>query len=155
MNEENQRRRTRRRERPVKKKKGRILAICLAALVLAGAVYGVHTWADYSGSFQSSAEVTVKIPSGSSGRQIAAQLAEDGIISHKTVFYYYMRMTGAGAGLKPGSYVLRSDMSYAEIVEALSARQRAGRCGTGHLPGGSLPAGDRGSAGGKGCLPGR
>ena len=57
MNEENQRRRTRRRERPVKKKKGRILAICLAALVLAGAVYGVHTWADYSGSFQSSAEV--------------------------------------------------------------------------------------------------
>lgn len=67
MNEENQRRRTRRRERPVKKKKGRILAICLAALVLAGAVYGVHTWADYSGSFQSSAEVTVKIPSGSSG----------------------------------------------------------------------------------------
>ena len=121
MNEENQRRRTRRRERPVKKKKGRILAICLAALVLAGAVYGVHTWADYSGSFQSSAEVTVKIPSGSSGRQIAAQLAEDGIISHKTVFYYYMRMTGAGAGLKPGSYVLRSDMSYAEIVEALSA----------------------------------
>ena len=121
MNEENQRRRTRRRERPVKKKKGRILAICLAALVLAGVVYGVHTWADYSGSFQSSAEVTVKIPSGSSGRQIAAQLAEDGIISHKTVFYYYMRMTGAGAGLKPGSYVLRSDMSYAEIVEALSA----------------------------------
>ena len=88
MNEENQRRRTRRRERPVKKKKGRILAICLAALVLAGVVYGVHTWADYSGSFQSSAEVTVKIPSGSSGRQIAAQLAEDGIISHKTVFYY-------------------------------------------------------------------
>ena len=121
MNDENQRRRTRRRERPVKKKKGRILAICLAALVLAGVVYGVHTWADYSGSFQSSAEVTVKIPSGSSGRQIAAQLAEDGIISHKTVFYYYMRMTGAGAGLKPGSYVLRSDMSYAEIVEALSA----------------------------------
>lgn len=121
MNEENQRRRTRRRERPVKKKKGRILAICLAALVLASVVYGVHTWADYSGSFQSSAEVTVKIPSGSSGRQIAAQLAEDGIISHKTVFYYYMRMTGAGAGLKPGSYVLRSDMSYAEIVEALSA----------------------------------
>ena len=111
MNEENQRRRTRRRERPVKKKKGRILAICLAALVLAGVVYGVHTWADYSGSFQSSAEVTVKIPSGSSGRQIAAQLAEDGIISHKTVFYYYMRMTGAGAGLKPGSYVLRSDLS--------------------------------------------
>lgn len=45
MNEENQRRRTRRRERPVKKKKGRILAICLAALMLAGAVYGVHTWA--------------------------------------------------------------------------------------------------------------
>ena len=116
MNEENQRRRTRRRERPVKKKKGRILAICLAALVLAGAVYGVHTWADYSGSFQSSAEVTVKIPSGSSGRQIAAQLAEDGIITHKTVFYYYMRMTGAGAGLKPGSYVLRVEMDEGDTL---------------------------------------
>ena len=40
MNEENQRRRTRRRERPVKKKKGRILAICLAALVLAAGTKG-------------------------------------------------------------------------------------------------------------------
>ena len=62
MSEENQRRRTRRRERPAKKKKGGILAICLAALVLAGIGYGVHTWADYSGTLQSSAEVTVEIP---------------------------------------------------------------------------------------------
>ena len=121
MSEENQRRRTRRRERPAKKKKGGILAICLAALVLAGIGYGVHTWADYSGTLQSSAEVTVEIPTGSSGRQIAAQLAEDGIISHKTVFYYYLRLNGSGANLKPGSYDLRSDMSYQQIVEALSA----------------------------------
>ena len=121
MSEENQRRRTRRRERPAKKKKGGILAICLAALVLAGIGYGVHTWVDYSGTLQSSAEVTVEIPTGSSGRQIAAQLAEDGIISHKTVFYYYLRLNGSGANLKPGSYDLRSDMSYQQIVEALSA----------------------------------
>ena len=121
MSEENQRRRTRRRERPAKKKKGGILAICLAALVLAGIGYGVHTWADYSGTLQSSAEVTVEIPTGSSGRQIAAQLAEDGIISHKTVFYYYLRLNGSGANLKPGSYDLRSDMSFQQIVEALSA----------------------------------
>lgn len=121
MSEENQRRRTRRRERPAKKKKGGILAICLAALVLAGIGYGVHTWADYSGTLQSSAEVTVEIPTGSSGRQIAAQLAEDGIISHKTVFYYYLRLNGSGANLKPGSYDLRSDMSYQQIVEVLSA----------------------------------
>ena len=97
------------------------MAICLAALVLAGIGYGVHTWADYSGTLQSSAEVTVEIPTGSSGRQIAAQLAEDGIISHKTVFYYYLRLNGSGANLKPGSYDLRSDMSYQQIVEALSA----------------------------------
>ena len=63
----------------------------------------------------------MEIPTGSSGRQIAAQLAEDGIISHKTVFYYYLRLNGSGANLKPGSYDLRSDMSYQQIVEALSA----------------------------------
>lgn len=120
MNEENQRRRTRRRERPAKKKGG-ILAVCLAVLVLAGAGYGLHTWADYSGSFQSDEEVTVTIASGSSGRQIAAKLAEDGIISHPTAFYYYIRLNGTGANLKPGSYALRSDMSYQEIVEVLSA----------------------------------
>lgn len=121
MNEENQRRRTRRRERPEKKKKGGILVVCLAVLVLAGAGYGLHTWADYSGSFQSSGEVTVTIASGSSGRQIAAQLAESGIVSHPNVFYYYIRLNGSGANLKPGSYALRSDMSYQEIVEVLSA----------------------------------
>ena len=107
-----------RRRRPAPKKKGRILAAVLAVLLLAGAGYGAHVWADYAGAFQSGEETAVEIPSGSSGRQIAAILADADIISHPNVFYYYARLTGAN--FRSGSYTLRSDMGYAELARLLN-----------------------------------
>ncbi|MBS4784488.1 MAG: endolytic transglycosylase MltG [Clostridiales bacterium] len=104
--------------RPRRKKSRAPLAVLLV-LLLAGGIYGGHTLADYTGAFQSSREVTVSIPDGSSGREIAALLRESGVISHPTVFYAYARFSGQGGGFKAGEYTLRSDMSYSEIAGLL------------------------------------
>mgnify|MGYP000689461770 CR=1 FL=1 len=108
-----------RQARRPRRKKSRVPLAVLLVLLLAGGIYGGHTLADYTGAFQSSREVTVSIPDGSSGREIAALLRESGVISHPTVFYAYARFSGQGGGFKAGEYTLRSDMSYSEIAGLL------------------------------------
>lgn len=121
MSEQNREGARRRRPRPKRRRKGRGLLVALLALLLVGGIYGGHVLADYAGYFQSKEQMQISIPEGSSGREIAALLEENKIISHKNIFYLYTRLSGRGASFKSGQYMLQSDMSYEEIADLLAA----------------------------------
>lgn len=68
----------------------------------------------------SSEEVEVVIPMGSSINSIASILEENGIIRNSTIFSYYTRLTDNG-GFQAGVYQLSSSMSGGEIIEKLNS----------------------------------
>ncbi len=74
--------------------------------------------------FQTPAEVEaeeqiVTIAAGSSLRQIAASLAENGLIRHRTMLLAYVKWWRPGPHLQAGEYALRASMSPEQIVAIL------------------------------------
>ncbi len=65
-------------------------------------------------------EVRVQIPTGASVTEIGEILEENDVIS--SAFFFRARVTlgGSRGDLKPGSYTLKSDMSYSAAIDALS-----------------------------------
>ncbi len=64
-------------------------------------------------------EQIVTIAAGSSLRQIAAGLADSGLIRHRTMFIAYVKWWQPGPHLQAGEYALRASMSPEQIVEIL------------------------------------
>lgn len=62
---------------------------------------------------------TVLLPRGASLRQIAAQLAETGVIRHRSMLVLYIRFLRPGPPLQAGEYALSATMSPAHIVQLL------------------------------------
>jgi UPF0755 protein len=65
------------------------------------------------------APVRVKIPQGSSLSQIADRLEQNGVIDNAGFFQLRARLTGHSGDLRPGSYQLRKDMTFAAALDAL------------------------------------
>ncbi len=65
-------------------------------------------------------EVEITVPSGANTSQIADQLLEEGVISNAHTFRAYAAMTQTESKLQPGEYRFRNDMSYEEIIKALT-----------------------------------
>jgi len=63
--------------------------------------------------------VRVVVPKGSTLGDIATLLQDRGVISSSGFFELRARLAGRSDGLKPGSYELREDMSYAAALDAL------------------------------------
>ena len=61
----------------------------------------------------------VSIPAGATLRQIAARLAQVGVIRHQGMFVLYARLRGAAAQLQAGEYALRATMSPAQVLDIL------------------------------------
>jgi len=61
----------------------------------------------------------VTIPQGSSLSQIADILEREGVVSNGGFFELRARLSGHSGDLRPGSYELRKDMSFAGALEAL------------------------------------
>ena len=64
--------------------------------------------------------VIFEIASGSSVKQVGAQLEEKGIIRSGWAFSHYVKSQGLQTGIKAGSYLLRPSMTIAEIAGILA-----------------------------------
>ncbi len=97
--------------------------IAVLALVFAAAViwFLVELFQPFHGSGHG--DVTVTIPAHASSSQIGDQLERQGVIScsfPSCSFLFKLREALSGSKLLPGTYHLRLDMSYGDVITALS-----------------------------------
>jgi UPF0755 protein len=98
---------------------GRMIAAAVALAAL-----GVVAWVllslfqPFKGDGEGEA-VRVRIPEGATLGDISKLLEENGVITSAGFFELRARLEGRSGGLKPGSYELRQDMSFAAALEAL------------------------------------
>jgi UPF0755 protein len=97
---------------------GRLIALgVLLAIVLGLAWFANSLFQPFKGDGGDAVRVT--IPQGSSLSQIADILEEEGVVEDAGFFQLRARLTGHSGDLRPGSYELRKDMSFAAALEAL------------------------------------
>jgi UPF0755 protein len=113
---------TRDRSRPSAQRKRRgpvrlIVLVVLVAIVLGIAWFANALFQPFKGD--GGEAVTVTIPQGSSLSQIADILEREGVVSNGGFFELRARLSGHSGDLRPGSYELRKDMSFAGALEAL------------------------------------
>ncbi len=63
----------------------------------------------------------VDVPTGSSVKQIAVKLEEEGIIRSSSAFSTFVRWSGLQGSLKAGSFLLRPSMTAKEVVDILTS----------------------------------
>jgi uncharacterized YceG family protein len=100
---------------------GRVIA--LLALVFAAAViwFLVELFQPFHGSGHG--DVTVTVPAHASSSQIGDQLERQGVISctfPSCSFLFKLREALSSSKLLPGTYHLRQDMSYGDVIKVLS-----------------------------------
>ena len=97
---------------------GRLIAFgVLLAIVLGLAWFANALFQPFQGDGGEAVRVT--IPQGSSLSQIADILESEGVVSNGGFFELRARLSGHSGDLRPGSYELRKDMSFAAALEAL------------------------------------
>jgi UPF0755 protein len=64
--------------------------------------------------------VPVVIPRGGGLSEIADRLGSAGVVDKPFFFKLRVRMAGHASDLKPGSYVLKKDMAYGDVIDALT-----------------------------------
>ena len=103
----------------------RIIAILALVLGLAVLWFLNQLFQPFHGSGHGSIAVT--IPANSSSGQVGDLLARDGVISSS--FFFQLRATLAGerSNLRPGTYHLKLDMSYGDVLSILTKAPPAAR----------------------------
>jgi UPF0755 protein len=99
-------------------RRGRIL---LALLAVVGVVVVWFLWSllqPFHGA--GSGRVAVKIPTSSSVGDIGSLLEKKGVISSSFFFGARATIAGKRGDLKPGTYALKKDMSYGDVITVLS-----------------------------------
>mgnify|MGYP004647692429 CR=1 FL=1 len=95
-------------------------------LLFAGVLtyFGIVGIIDLLGLNKSSQTISVSIPSGSTARDIAGILKENGIIDQPLIFRLYSRLTGADSRYQPHEQLeLSPDMGYGNLIDELCAEQ--------------------------------
>lgn len=105
-----------------------LLTIAVVALV---AVFAVIGWgqSQYVAEGPLEAAICLEVPSGSSMRRVANDLAEKGAITNATVYRLGADYAGKTPQLKAGSFLIEPRSSMSEIVEAVTSQGRS-TCGT-------------------------
>jgi uncharacterized YceG family protein len=98
---------------------GRLIALGALALILLGIGWVLVSLLQPFKGDSNGAPVRVTIPQGSSLSQIADRLQRSGVIDDAGFFQLRARLTGHSGDLRPGSYALRKDMSFAAALDAL------------------------------------
>lgn len=83
-----------------------LVAACVFAAACAGQPHGAPT--------------RVIVPRGASFAQAADSLARNGIVGSPRIFRLYGRFTGGDRNIKPGTYLLKHDTPWKDIVSALN-----------------------------------
>jgi uncharacterized YceG family protein len=101
-------------------RRGRRRALAIVALVLAAALvwFLVSLLQPLKGNGHG--RVAVTIPKGAGVDKIGDVLADRGVVSSSFFFSLRAHIAGRGSDLKPGSYILRRDMSYGAAIDALA-----------------------------------
>jgi UPF0755 protein len=108
-----------RRRRP-RRGAGRVIALGMFALVLLAIAWFANSLLQpFKGDGGEAVRVT--IPQGYTLSQIATRLEQNGVIDDAGFFQLRARLDGASSELRPGSYELRKDMSFAAALDALRA----------------------------------
>lgn len=105
------------------RKKKKIIVGVLIAVAVIFTMIVVSMVLDVMGIGGSSEEKTISIPKGASTSAIASILKENKIISQPSVFRIYSKMQKADGTYQYGEFVLRGDMGYREIIQALKTPQ--------------------------------
>jgi uncharacterized YceG family protein len=99
---------------------GRVIALGVFALVLLAIAWFANSLLQpFKGDGGEAVRVT--IPQGYTLSQIANRLEQNGVIDDAGFFQLRARLDGASSELRPGSYELRKDMSFAAALDALRA----------------------------------
>ncbi|HEY2637187.1 MAG TPA: endolytic transglycosylase MltG, partial [Solirubrobacteraceae bacterium] len=97
----------------------RIIALVLIVL-LAGVAYFAYALFQ-PGKGSGTWRVAVEIPTGAGAREIGDLLARKGVVDSGFLFSLRATIGGTRGALRSGHFVLRSDMSYASALTALTA----------------------------------
>lgn len=85
-------------------------------------IYGGYSSAlHYAFNPAGSDRVTVSIPEGSTGTDVAEILYEKGLIKNVTAFTFYLRQNGLSDQLKAGRFVLQENYDMEKIVDILAS----------------------------------
>lgn len=115
---------------------GTLAALLVAALVAVGGAWYWYQQQLTSPNPQSQEAVRFNVKSGYTGTDVAAGLAEAGLIKNQRAFEIYYRFNHQ-AGLKAGVYLLSKDMSVEEIVTHLE-KGKPDEFALTFLPGGTV-----------------
>ena len=99
------------------------LAAALALLAAAGAgLLGWHRWRDFletpAGPL-ADRPVVVAVSTGTTAREVARQLARDGVVSSARLFELFLRAEGAEAAIQAGEHRFDRPLRPAEVLEEL------------------------------------
>ncbi len=97
---------------------GRVLSVVALAVGLFVIWFLVQLFQPFQGSAQGT--VTVTIPVHSSSSQVGDQLQRDGVIASSFFFNLRALLAGDRGSLLAGTYKLKRDMSYGEVLTILS-----------------------------------
>jgi UPF0755 protein len=98
---------------------GRLLAAAITLVALGGVAWVLVSLFQPFKDDGDGRVVRVSVPQGATLGDIAKLLEEEGVISSAGFFELRARLAGRSGDLKPGSYEMREDMSYAAALDAL------------------------------------
>jgi UPF0755 protein len=94
-----------------------LLALALLAVLVVGVLMIFQPFGSAEG-----APVKVRIPAGSSAREIGDRLAAAGVVDNGLLFSVRAALSGKRGDLRSGPYTLHRDMSYTAAITALTTR---------------------------------
>jgi peptidoglycan lytic transglycosylase G len=113
--------RTRLRRPPTRTRPTRRGRIALALVLVLAAAVVWFLWSLFQPFHGDGAgRVAVTVPPGSGARQIGELLEHKGVVSSSFFFSARATLAGKRGALKPGSYVLKRDMSYGAVLDSLT-----------------------------------
>jgi UPF0755 protein len=102
---------------------GAVVVVIVLVAVLAAA----WAWRDFSGPGPLAAAKTIIIPRGAGIDDIAAQLADAGVIAHPLIFQLGATLSGETPRLKQGEYAFAAAISPLAIIEQMAEGRRVRR----------------------------
>ncbi len=98
-----------------------LLVVCCSIII---SLFGIVVGRDFLGIDGQTNEFTIYIPEGSTVDDIANQLYNEGVISYIEFFKVFAKITNSG-DMYPGDLVITKNMSYSDLIDALTQMREA------------------------------